>query len=38
METGIKNVNGDIIVFLDGDIKNYKKGFINNLVEPILSK
>mgnify|MGYP003294499617 CR=1 FL=1 len=38
METGIKNVNGDIIVFLDGDIKNYKKGFINNLVEPILNK
>lgn len=38
METGIKNVNGDIIVFLDGDIKNYKKGFINNLVEPIINR
>ena len=37
METGIKNASGDIIVFLDGDIKNYKKGFINSLVEPILN-
>lgn len=37
MEEGIKSATGDIIVFIDGDICNYKKGFINDLVEPILT-
>lgn len=38
METGIKYATGDIIVFIDGDICNYKKGFINDLVEPLLTR
>lgn len=37
MEMGIKVATGDIIVFIDGDICNYKKGFINDLVEPLLT-
>lgn len=37
MEEGIKSATEDIIVFIDGDICNYKKGFINDLVEPILT-
>lgn len=38
METGLDVAIGDIVVFVDADICNYKKGFINNLVDPILNK
>ena len=38
MEMGLYAAQGDIVVFVDADICNYKKGFINNLVEPILNK
>ena len=38
METGLNKAKGDIVVFVDADICNYKKGFINDLVKPILNK
>lgn len=37
MEMGIKKATGDIIVFADGDICNYKKKFINDMIEPIIN-
>ena len=37
METGIKKATGDIIMFLDGDICNYKVGFIRSLIKPIIN-
>lgn len=37
MEKGIKEATGDILVFLDGDICNYKNNFIKLLVNPILN-
>lgn len=36
MEVGLKEAIGDVIVFIDGDICNYRNGFINDLVEPIV--
>ena len=36
MEKGLKIATGDIIVFIDGDICNYRKNFICDLVAPIL--
>ena len=36
MEKGLKIVRSDIVVFIDGDICNYKKDFIFKLVNPIL--
>ena len=38
MEMGIKKAKGDILVFLDGDICNYKDNFINILTSPIINK
>lgn len=38
MEMGIKNAKGDIFVFLDGDICNYKTNFINILTNPIIKE
>ncbi len=37
MELGLKESTGDVVVFIDGDICNYKKNFINDLVAPILN-
>ena len=37
MEMGIKKAKGDILVFLDGDICNYKDNFINILTSPIIN-
>ena len=37
METGIKKATGDIIMFLDGDICNYKVGFLRSLIKPIIN-
>ncbi len=37
MEMGIKEASGDVLVFLDGDICNYKKDFIKLLINPILN-
>ncbi len=36
MEMGIKKATGDILVFLDGDICNYKNNFIHMLIDPII--
>ena len=36
MEEGLKLATGDIIVFIDGDICNYKKSFISKLIDPIV--
>ncbi len=38
MEMGLKESTGSIVVFVDGDICNYKKGFIEDLVSPILNQ
>lgn len=37
MEMGIRKANGDILVFLDGDICNYKVEYLRQLVDPILN-
>lgn len=36
MEKGIKVATGDIIAFVDGDICNYKKNFLCELLKPIV--
>lgn len=36
MEKGLKLATGDIIIFIDGDICNYKKNFISKLINPIV--
>lgn len=36
MEKGIKVASGDIYLFLDGDICNYKVGFLRSLIKPIV--
>lgn len=38
MEAGLKIATGDIIVFADADIQNYQKGFIDDMITPILNK
>ena len=38
MEQGIKHATGDIIVFVDADIENYKNDFVENMITPILNK
>lgn len=38
MEKGIKTAKGDILVFLDGDICNYKDNFLNLLTNPIIKR
>ena len=37
MEKGIATATGDVFVFLDGDICNYKDNFINMLIDPIIN-
>ena len=37
MEKGIRTAKGDILIFLDGDICNYKDDFIHLLLQPILN-
>ncbi|MBR6133550.1 MAG: glycosyltransferase [Bacilli bacterium] len=38
MEAGLEVAQGDIVAFVDADICNYKKGFINLLTDPIVNK
>ena len=38
MEAGIKVATGDIVVFVDADIQNYQKGFVDDMITPILNK
>lgn len=38
MEAGLEKAQGDIVAFVDADICNYKKGFINLLTDPIINK
>ena len=38
MEMGIKNATGDLLVFLDGDICNYKDNFLCLLTDPIINE
>ena len=37
MEKGIKEATGEVLVFLDGDICNYKDNFISLLTDPIIN-
>ena len=37
METGLKYVKNDIVVFVDADINNYSKNIIDTLINPILN-
>ncbi len=37
IKTGFKNSNGDIVVFLDADLKNLTQSQVRNIVDPILN-
>lgn len=37
IETGEKNITGEILVLIDADICNYESNFIDKMVEPILN-
>ena len=37
MKAGIKQATGEIIVFVDGDICNFKESFIYDLIKPIIN-
>lgn len=37
MEKGVQSANGEIIVFLDGDINNYSDNIVQKLVDPIIN-
>jgi len=37
MKVGIENASGDILVFFDADIKNFKTEFVDKMVLPILN-
>ncbi len=38
MECGLKAATGDYILYMDADICNYKKGFINDMIEPLVNE
>lgn len=38
MEAGLKVATGDIVVFVDADIRNYQEGFVDDMLAPILNK
>ena len=37
IKTGFKNSNGDIVVFLDADLKNLTQSQVRNIVDPIMN-
>lgn len=37
IKTGFKNSKGDIVVFLDADIKNLTKSQVDNIIKPIMN-
>ena len=37
IKTGFKNSNGDIVVFLDADLKNLTQSQVRNIIEPIMN-
>ncbi|MDD3984817.1 MAG: glycosyltransferase [Methanobacterium sp.] len=37
IKTGFKNSTGDIVVFLDADIKNLTKSQVENIIQPIMN-
>ncbi len=37
IKTGFKNSKGDIVVFLDGDLKNLTNTQVNNIISPIMN-
>ncbi len=37
IKTGFKNSKGDIVVFLDADLKNLTKAQVSNIIDPIMS-
>jgi glucosyl-3-phosphoglycerate synthase len=37
IKTGFKNSKGDIVVFLDADIKNLTKAQVDNIIKPIMN-
>lgn len=37
IKTGFKNSNGDIVVFLDADLKNLTQSQVRNIIDPIMN-